>query len=103
MIYYNRGVDAVYHGRYAEAVAANRKALLLDPNNATARGNLLAAVNNWSLALADAGRFNEAQRLLAAGRRYAPDHLPFVHNATHIQRMQTQAAACARRHRCSRR
>ena len=27
MIYYNRGVDAVYHSRYAEAVTANRKAL----------------------------------------------------------------------------
>ncbi len=93
MIYYNRGVEAVYHSRYAEAVAANRKALLLDPNNATARGNLLAAVNNWSLALADAGRFDEAETLLASGRRYAPEHLPFQHNAAHVQRMRTHAAA----------
>ncbi len=91
MIYYNRGVEAVYHGRYAEAVAANRKALLLDPNNTTARGNLLAAVNNWALALADLKQFNEAETLLAAGRRYAPEHLPFQHNAAHVGRMQAQA------------
>ena len=97
MFYYNRGVDAVYHSRYAESVAANRKALLLDPNNATARGNLLAAVNNWALALADTGRFEEAELLLADGRRYAPDHLPFVYNAAHVQRLRTIRLRCRRR------
>ena len=61
------------------------------PANATARGNLLAAVNNWALTLAAAGRFNEAENLLAAGSRFAPEHLPFQHNAAHVQRMQAQS------------
>ena len=91
MIYYNRGVDAFYHRHFDQAVAANRKALLMDPNNLAARGNLLAAVNNWALTLAATGRFNEAENLLAAGSRFAPEHLPFQHNAAHVQRMQAQS------------
>ena len=41
MIYYNRGVDLLSEKRFAEAARANAKALRLDPQNATARGNLL--------------------------------------------------------------
>ncbi len=102
MIYYNRGVEAVYHGCYAEAVSANCKALLLDSANATARGNLLATVNNWALALAEAGRFTEAEQLLAAGHRFAPEHLPFVHNAERMQRMQAASSVSPTRHRRAR-
>ena len=51
MIYYNRGVDLLAEKRFAEAAAANAKALRLDPANATARGNLLATINNWSIEL----------------------------------------------------
>jgi tetratricopeptide (TPR) repeat protein len=100
MIYYNRGIDAFYDHRYAEAVAANRRALLLDPDNGAARGNLLAAVNNWALALGDAGRYADAESLLAAGLRYDPTHAPFIHNAAHVQQLwsQSQAAATALAH-----
>ena len=35
MIYYNRGVDLLAEKRFAEAAAANAKALRLDPTNAT--------------------------------------------------------------------
>ena len=61
---YNRGLDDLEAGRYAEALAANRAALELDPHNATARANLLATVNNWSLAEFKAGDAAAALRLL---------------------------------------
>jgi tetratricopeptide (TPR) repeat protein len=96
MIYYNRGVDAFELRRYAEATAANRRALLLDPSNQTARGNLLAAVNNWALALCDAGRLADAETLLAAGQQFDPDHRPFAHNAGHVRRLSSQTQPNAR-------
>jgi tetratricopeptide (TPR) repeat protein len=96
MIYYNRGIDAFYDHRYTDAVAANRRALLLDPDNSTARGNLLAAVNNWALALSDAGRYADAETLLAAGLRYDPTHEPFTHNAAHVQQLWSQSQSAAR-------
>jgi tetratricopeptide (TPR) repeat protein len=90
MIYYNRGIDAFNTGRFAEAVATNRKALLLDPANKLARGNLLAAVNNWALMLCDAGHFAEAETLLAEGEQFDPSHAAFVHNAAHVQQIWSQ-------------
>ena len=66
-------------------------ALLLDPDNRLAYGNLLAAVNNWALALGDCGNFADAESLLNEGRQFDPTHLPFVHNAEHLQQMQLQA------------
>src|SRR5439155_13847576 len=43
LVYYNVGVDLAEQRRYAGAVAANYKALRLDPAGASARVNLLAA------------------------------------------------------------
>src|SRR5262249_47357256 len=80
MIYYNRGVYAFNERRFAESLSANRRALLLDPDDKMARGNLLAAVNNWALALCDAGYYPEAERLLAAGQQFEPNHATFTHN-----------------------
>ena len=91
MIYYNRGIDAFNDRRYADAVALNRKALLLDAENKSARGNLLASINNWALALADAGQFDAAETLLAAGRKFDPNHAAFAHNAAHIQQQRLQS------------
>ena len=93
LIYYNRGIDAFYEGRYVDAVAANRRALLLDPVNQTARGNMLAAVNNWALALADAGRYAEAEELLSAGLCFDPTHEPFMHNAEHVRQLKSRTTA----------
>jgi tetratricopeptide (TPR) repeat protein len=94
-IYYNRGIDAFNERRFAEALAANRRALLLDPENKLARGNLLAAVNNWALALCDAGYFAEAETLLVDGQQFDPNHSAFVHNATHVEQMWAQSQAAA--------
>ena len=67
MIYYNCGVDLLAQQRYAEALAANAKALRLDPSSETARGNLLATLNNWSIALGTAGQYAQAARRLEQG------------------------------------
>jgi hypothetical protein len=98
MIYYNRGIDAFNERQYSNAVALNRRALCLDAENQTARGNLLASINNWALALGDTGQFDAAERLLAAGRKFDPNHAAFAHNAAHIQqqRLQTRLSPAAR-------
>jgi tetratricopeptide (TPR) repeat protein len=85
MIYYNRGIDAFEQRRFADAVSDNRKAMLLDPANPLARGNLLAAINNWALALCDARQFDLAQSLLEDGLRFEPSHAAFRHNLQHVR------------------
>jgi tetratricopeptide (TPR) repeat protein len=96
-IYYNRGIDAFNDRRFAEALLINRRALLLDPDNAMVRANLLATVNNWGLALCDGGHYAEAEKLLIEGQQFAPQHEAFQHNAIHVEqiwnRMQAAAAA----------
>ncbi|MCC7086161.1 MAG: hypothetical protein IT427_14255 [Pirellulales bacterium] len=86
MIYYNQGIDAFHERRFAAAIAANRRALLLDPESREARGNLLAAVNNWALALCESGRFDAAESLLAAGIKFDAKHAAFLHNAAYVRK-----------------
>jgi tetratricopeptide (TPR) repeat protein len=91
IVYYNVGVDLAEQHDYAEAVAANYKALRLDPQCQNARGNLLAAVNNWALHLAECEEFAEAVELLEHGRRLAPDHKTFTLNYTAIYQRWVQS------------
>ncbi len=84
MIYYNRGVDLLAERRFAEAAVANAKALRLDPHNATARGNLLATINNWSIELGNTGHFAEAVDLLRQGLALDPRFEAFGQNYVHI-------------------
>jgi tetratricopeptide (TPR) repeat protein len=98
MIYYNRGIDAFNGHRFSESLAANRRALLLDPENKIARGNLLAALNNWALQLCDEGYFAEAESLLSAGQQYDPQHLAFIHNAAHVQQVWEKMQAAVINH-----
>ena len=51
MVYYNRGVEALKGRRFEEAIRLNRLALVLDADNETAVGNLLAATNKQALEL----------------------------------------------------
>jgi tetratricopeptide (TPR) repeat protein len=83
-IYYNRGIDLLGEKRFAEALAANAKAVRLDPGNDTARGNLLATLNNWAIDLGSAGRFAEAARLLTLGIQIDPDYDVLKGNHVHI-------------------
>lgn len=94
MVYYNRGVDLLAAARYAEAASANAKALTLDNGSQTARGNLLATVNNWAIALGKAGRLDEAISILEAGMAIDPQYEPFALNYAHVchQRGHQQAA-----------
>jgi tetratricopeptide (TPR) repeat protein len=86
MIYYNRGVDLLAEKRFAEAAAANAKALRLDPNNATARGNLLATINNWSIELGNTQHFAEAVELLRQGLAMDAKFEAFTQNYIHVHR-----------------
>jgi len=48
-IYYNQGYDHWQANRLPEAAVASAKALLLDPENENAWGNLIGAINNIAL------------------------------------------------------
>lgn len=77
LFYYNAGADLLGERRFAEALAANLKALRLDPANLAARSNFLAGLNNWALECHRNGDFARAVRLLEHGMRMAPEHRPF--------------------------
>lgn len=84
MIYYNRGIDLLAARRWEEALAANAKALRLDPENEAARGNLLATLNNWAIALGEAGRYRLAVDRLEAGLALDPGFAPLAANYAHV-------------------
>jgi tetratricopeptide (TPR) repeat protein len=83
-IYYNRGVDLLAENRFVEALAANAKALRLDPGNLTARGNLLATLNNWAISVGRSGRYEEAVALLRQGMAIEPAYETFCANDAHV-------------------
>ncbi len=72
--------------RFAEAARANAKALRLDPQNATARGNLLATINNWAIDLGNSQHFAEAVDLLRRGLALDAKFEPFAQNYVHVHR-----------------
>jgi hypothetical protein len=91
MVYYNQGIDVFHDRQFAAAIAANRRALLLDDNNREARGNLLASVNNWALALCESRQFDAAEKLLADGLNFDASHQAFTHNAAYARKLRMQA------------
>lgn len=86
MVYYNQGVDRLAEGRFAAAVAANAKALRLDPQSRTAYGNLLATINNWAVDCSVRGEYLEAIALLERGREIDSAYEPFTLNYRHVAR-----------------
>jgi tetratricopeptide (TPR) repeat protein len=91
LVYYNAGVDHLAARRFEAAIAANLKALQLDPANSAARSNLLAGLNNWALDLNDRQDFAGAVRLLEHGLRIAPEHRPFNINRDAVQQRWSEA------------
>jgi tetratricopeptide (TPR) repeat protein len=84
MIYYNRGVDLLTEKRFAEAAAVNAKALRLDPQNTTARGNFLATLNNWSIDLGAAEQYAAAVHLLHQGMAFDRRYPAFQQNFAYL-------------------
>jgi tetratricopeptide (TPR) repeat protein len=91
LAYYNAGVDHLAGRRFEAAIAANLKALRLDPANSAARSNLLAGLNNWALDLNDRQDFVGAARLLEHGLRTAPQHRPFRVNYVAVHQRWIEA------------
>ena len=97
MIYYNRGVDRLAEKQFAQAAAANAKAVRLDPGNATARGNLLATLNNWSIELGDRQQFREAIDVLHQGMSLEPSYRAFAQNFVHLHHQWAESLCRAGR------
>lgn len=83
-VYYNRGVSQLEAHEYAAAIALLKISLALDPKDEPARNNLLAAHNNWALALCDAGDFAGAAGKLAAARAIDAQYGPLQTNDLYV-------------------
>jgi len=97
MIYYNRGIDLLAGRQYPEALAANAKALRLDPASPSARGTLLATLNNWSIRLGETEQYAAAASHLEAGLRLDPHYRAFAANYAHVHYQWVHALCHARR------
>jgi Tfp pilus assembly protein PilF len=90
MIYYNRGIDFLAEKHFAKAAAANAKAIRLDPQSGTARGNFLATINNWAIDLGNAGDYARAVDLLRQGLAFDPHYEAFSLNFAHVHHQWSQ-------------
>jgi tetratricopeptide (TPR) repeat protein len=90
MIYYNRGIDFLAEKRFADAAAANAKAIRLDPLSSTARGNFLATINNWAIDLGNAGDYARAADMLRQGMAFDPHYEAFSLNFAHVHHQWSQ-------------
>lgn len=97
-LYYNFGVQHLEHDRYQQAERAFRMSLLLDPQDASARENLLATWNNWALALAQQGHYAEAMKRLDQARQVAPNYPPLRANLVHVTQQWAQSLCRLGRH-----
>lgn len=78
--YYNRGVQRLQAGQYAEGTALLRTSLVLDAHDDDARTNLAAGLNNWAVAFCRDKRFGEAAALIEQGLAIDPEFAPLVAN-----------------------
>ena len=99
ILYYNQGVELLGEESFGEAALANLKALAVDPTNAAARGNLLATINNWALALGREKRFDRAVTLLRHVRRIDPEFVPANVNFAAVHQLWVESLCRDDRHR----
>jgi hypothetical protein len=85
-VYYNRGLALLSQRQFAAALTATYHAHRLDPHSLIARGNLLAILNNWALALAEEGQLRRAVVLLEQGQTVAPEHASFGENLSALRK-----------------
>lgn len=83
-LYYNRGIEALEARQFADAIAAFERSRVLDPLDATAQQNLLAALNNGALALCEERQFVAASELLAKAEQLDPKYPPLAANDLHL-------------------
>ncbi len=96
-IYYNRAVVLLKANAHAAALPWLLRATGLDPDDALARNNLLACLNNWALEETRSGDFLEAIRLLEQGREISPDYKPLVQNEIYVYLRWADHLAAQRR------
>ncbi len=89
-VYYNRGVAELRSNHYEAGLDLTRKSLQLDPRDAVARGNVLAGLNNWALALCREGDADRAAQLLAELRTLDPDYPTLADNEAHVARAKAK-------------
>lgn len=78
--YYNRGVEQLRGGRFADGLALLKTSLQLDPADSDARENLLAGFNNWAVEHCRRQRFDLAAPLIEQGLLIEPAFAPLVAN-----------------------
>jgi len=84
-IYYNQGYDHWQANRLPEAAVATAKALLLDPENENAWGNLIGAINNIALGYSmEQKRHNIAAGLLDQIELIDPNFKDLKSNQYHV-------------------
>ncbi len=92
IIYYNHGVSASKDKRYGEALFAYFRALSLDPEFSSAVKNVLSALANWSVELADAKSYEQALEVVNAGLKLAPRDATLINNRKAIWGERVEAA-----------
>lgn len=90
-VYYNRAVDHLEQRHFAPAIDLLKKTLELDPCDAAAEQNLLAAKNNWAVELAQQSQYAEAERLLDEVAQVAPGYGPLLANRRHIRILKVRS------------
>ena len=74
-IYYNRALSSLSAEHYHAAEKELRLSLILDPADRSAKRNLLACLNNWSLQLTEERKYAEAMQLLKRASQQFPEDL----------------------------
>ena len=83
-LFYNLGVAKLAQQRFDEAAGLFRTALTWDPQDQAAGQNLLAALNNGALALANQRQYQRALEMLEQGLHYDPEFAPLLANYRHV-------------------
>jgi tetratricopeptide (TPR) repeat protein len=95
-LYYNAGLALMERGEVSAAVTKFEHSLTLDPRDAAAQQNLLAALNNGALAFCERRQFETASAYLARVEQLAPNFPALTANDLHVHG-QWVTALCERR------
>ncbi len=80
VVYYNKALELLAEGQYPQAFEAQLASVWWDPQNAFARTNLVAIMNNWAVQKVREGRPQEALVLLELAAQLAPGFHPVETN-----------------------